>query len=145
MTTSPVVVGQQVRWHRFVECDDEQIVDRIAELTSGAAAHGHEFYVMRSFYDAHEEAERARKRAETIRAEGHSSFVAAGFAERHLFQPIMTIGLFEGEVIDVVENGLVAGIRVVFLGSRARFEDMPLVLSSAVDLNAPLCGCSGGF
>lgn len=135
-----------ILWHRFASCaDDMDLGRRIAELTSEAEEHGHEYLVMRSFYDATEEEERTRRRAAIVRDSDASSHIAAGFKERHLYIPIMAFGMFEGEVFTIFDEGSVAGVRLVFVGPQSRFDTLPYRMSEGVDTSGRICGCAGGF
>lgn len=141
-----VVAGEGLRWHRFFRCDaDIDMLPAVQYLSDRARSHGHEYVAMRSFFDAVDELEVVKNRLATIRERAVRTAAEAGFPEKHLLLPISVIGMFEGEVLELSRVAPSAGIRIVYIGTRERFDSMPYMLCAAVNLDADLCGCDSGF
>ena len=146
LDAAPLVLDRGLLWHRFALTGSERdLVARINELSRVATEHGHEFSILQSLYDAVEENEQAARRAADVRTQRASSFAAAGFKERHVYVPIVAFGMFEGDIFDIFDAGIEAGVRLVFVGTQERFESLPWRMTQNIDASGRICGCSGGF
>jgi L-asparaginase II len=135
-----------IRWHRYSESvDDAAMRAHLIELQEIADRHGHEYALMDASPTVVAEVERARSRARVVDSTDATSFVAAGFNERHLYMPLMSFGMFEGEVFDLFDYGPAAGMRLIFIGPRVRFDSLPYSLVTRTDDAGVICGCEEGF
>lgn len=151
MTTSAVstliLPGQRgVRWHRFVESrEDSRLAVDIDALMRSMSEHRHQSVVVNSTSTATEEARLVRARVKRVRDAGVTSAAALDLPERIVISPIISFGLFEGELFEIFEHGMTAGVRLVFVGTRDRFGTMPYRMMNSLEVSAGACTCDLGF
>lgn len=136
-------------WHRYAQCaTDHDTPARLAELRETADAHGHENRILHNISDAADETRRLTDRANAIKSKNAPSYVSAGFGERQVYAPLISCGMYEGEVFQIMEQGEELGVRLIFVGTAERFELLPFGLRMKFDnepLSGDVCLCASGF